>query len=84
MLMFRLEFSDTNYLGKVIQWEGIESQLIEIIKSNKEIEIQSDPKKKYVWIPQIERNKNLFWKKFRKGTIIINGSKALFRDKILP
>jgi hypothetical protein len=68
------------YQGEEVEWSGIESRLMEIIKSNKEIEIQSDPKKKYVWIPQIERNKYWFWKNFRKGTIIISESKALFRE----
>jgi hypothetical protein len=68
------------YLGKEIQWAEIESQLIEIIRSNKEIDIQSDPKKQCVWIPQIERNKGWFWKSLRHGTIIIDGEKALFRD----
>jgi hypothetical protein len=68
------------YLGEEVQWDEIESRLMKIIKSNKQIEIQSDPKKKYVWIPQIERNKDLFWKKFRKGTIIINEGKATFRE----
>lgn len=68
------------YQHEDVDWSEIETRLIEIIKSNKEIEIQSDPKNKYVWIPQIECNKDWFWKLFRKGTIIISDSKALFRE----
>ena len=67
------------YLGKDIQWAEIESQLLEIIRNNEEIDIQSDPKKQCVWIPQIEQNKGWFGKSFRQGTINIDKAKALFR-----
>lgn len=67
------------YLGNEIQWNGIESQLVDMIKSNKEIHIQSDPHKQCLWIPQVETNKSWFWKSFRQGTIIIDGTKASFR-----
>jgi hypothetical protein len=68
------------YFGKEIQWSEVESQIVEIIRKNQDIEIQSEPKKRYVWIPQVENNKNLFWKSFRKGTIVINENKAVFRE----
>lgn len=66
------------YLGQEIQWEEIELQLANIIKSNKEVDIQSDSKKQCLWIPQIE-NKGWFWKSLRPGTIITDGAKASFR-----
>jgi len=67
------------YLGEEIQWKEIEAQLTDIIKRNKEIDIQSDTKKHCLWIPQIESNKSWFWKSFRQGTIILDGAKASFR-----
>jgi hypothetical protein len=69
------------YLGKEIEWKEVETLLIEIIKNNDEVSIQSDPKKRCVWISQIESKKGWFWKKFRQGTIIIDGGKAHFRDQ---
>ena len=68
------------YLGKEIQWQEVESQLIDMIKNNNEIDIQSDAKKHCAWIPQIEQKKGWFWKRFRPGTIIVDGAIARFRD----
>lgn len=68
------------YLGEEIGWEEIEPRLLDLIRSGKEIDIQSDPKKQCVWIPHIERKKSWFWKSFRQGTIIIEGAKARFRE----
>ena len=67
------------YMGKDILWQEIETQLVDIIKSNKEISIQSDPIRKCLWIPQIEQDKTWFWKKRKKGTIFIDGDTARFR-----
>ena len=68
------------YLGEEIHWKEIEVQLTDIIKHNKEIDIQSDSKKHCLWIPQVESNKSWFWKNFRQGTIIVDGAKASFRN----
>jgi hypothetical protein len=63
------------YMGKEIQWEGIESQLVEIIKDIKEIDIYSDPRKNCLWIPQLEKNT-----RNKQGTIVITGLNASFRE----
>ena len=72
------------YLDQDIQWERIIPKILRIISSNKEVDIQSVPKRNCVWIPQIESNKKIFWKSFRKGTIIFHENKAVFRDNYFP
>jgi hypothetical protein len=69
------------YLGQEINWEKVEPQIIYLLKEYGEIDLQSDPKRKCVWIPQIEPKENWIIKKFRKGSIIIDGSEAKFSKR---
>ena len=69
------------YLGKEIQWDEIESQLVEIIKDKKEVDIQSDSRKQCLWIPQLESSKKFLWKRLKQKTIIIDGLNASFRKE---
>ncbi len=73
------------YLGQEIDWSEILARLTEHLLTSGKIEIQSDPKRQHVWIPQLEEKKHLigslFQKAFGQGTVVIEGRQARFRKK---
>ncbi len=70
------------YLGQEIDWLDVPSELTKQLVSLGKLELQSDPKRRCVWIPQLEARRGLFWKRFRKGTVLIENGKAAFRDTL--
>ncbi len=73
------------YLGQEIDWSEISARLTEHLLTLGKIEIQSDPKRQHVWIPQLEEKKHLlgslFQKAFGQGTVVIEGRQARFRKR---
>jgi len=47
------------YLGQEIDWSEISARLTEHLLTSGKIEIQSDPKRQHVWIPQLQERKPL-------------------------
>jgi hypothetical protein len=67
------------YLGQEIDWSGISPELIRRLVSLGELELQSDPKRQCLWIPQLEARRGFFWKWFREGTVLIENGKACMK-----
>ncbi len=68
------------YLGQEVDWSSIFPEIANQLLTLGRIEIQSDPKRQCVWIPQLEKRRHLFWKLFRQGTVLVENGKARFRD----
>lgn len=73
------------YLGQEIDWSKISARLTEHLLTSGKIEIQSDPKRQHVWIPQLQEPKpllgSLFQKVLGQGTVAIEEGKARFRER---
>jgi hypothetical protein len=70
------------YFGQEIDWSGVSAELIKRLLSLGELELQSDPKRQCLWIPQLETRRRLFWKWFREGTVLIENGKARMKSGV--
>ena len=73
------------YLGQEIDWSEISARLTEHLLTSGKIEIQSDPKRQHVRIPQLEEKKHLLGSLFQKvlgqGTVAIEEGEARLRER---
>jgi hypothetical protein len=77
------------YLGQEIDWSEISARLTDHLLTSSKIEIQSDPKRQHVWIPQLEEKSILsdpFFKKLsaRAQWLLKADKPVLERKKPLP
>ncbi len=68
------------YLGQEVDWSGIFDTIAKQLLTLGRIEIQSDPERQWVWIPQLEKRRHPFWKRSRQGTVTVENGKARFRN----
>lgn len=71
------------YLGQEVDWARVLPGLTEQLVTLGRIEMQSDPRRSCMWMPQLEKRKWPFWKRFRQGTVLIESGQAHFRDAVL-
>jgi len=67
------------YLGQEIDWSGVLADLVRHLLALGELDMQSDPGGRCLWIPQLEKKWFPFWKAFRPGTVLIENGQARFR-----
>lgn len=70
------------YLGQEVDWSSIFPEIVKQLLTLGRIEMQSNPKRQCLWIPQLEKRRPLFWKMFRQGTVLIESGKARFREVV--
>jgi hypothetical protein len=70
------------YMGQEIDWSCVLPDLVRHLLALGELEMQSDPRGPYLWIPQLEKRRHPFWKAFRPGTVLIENGKARFREVV--
>lgn len=67
------------YLGQEVDWSGVSPEIERRLRAVEGIELQSDPEKRCMWIPQLEKRRWPFWRRFRQGTVWVEDGKARFR-----
>jgi hypothetical protein len=67
------------YLRKDVDWSEIQGDLRQTLVVAGRLQVQSDPWRQHVWIPQLDDTQ--WWQNpVRRGTVVVKNGKAQFRD----